>query len=780
LDYQFSDSDSQKYKELLEQTGKEKAAYDLFLKWKCLTDLYFLGSEILGLKNEHRNKKPLLDPKFHRWLAYVLSLEDDKLILVARGHLKSRWVKVRIIQDVLANPNIRIGLYSITNEKAQSMLDDIKRGFATPLLIRLFPETIPMPGKRYASWQKCNANELTIKRDLDMGNPPEENQIEAYGVGSTITGKHFDRHYYDDIVDKDTVRTMSQIQKTRDWFSYSQAILEPGGSETVTGTFYHYADLYNTAIKEEWYKGHVYIRPCRENNVPVYSWFTNAALDKIKRKSGPYIWSCNPGYAPIWMADMSFKNIEDVQIGDEVVGYEINAGAGRRRKLIKTKVISKNSRIAQTYVYNLSNGDHVICTEDHKWFTGRSDKTRIPYLTAKLGRYLKKFCSPTNKYLDEYEIGLWQYLSGIIDGEGSCKDGSITISQSKEKNLEVYAKIENTLDQLCINYSIKKDNRIYKKGATTFVINGGRDEKLKILNYCKPAKSDQIRKLLWRYNGMKSPNNEAKVIEIIPKRNEIVYALGTESGNYVVWGYASKNCQYELNPVPREDLIFPPPHPMYKEIPGEKEDYTWYIAVDPAPTQHEHSDSIALVCAALDKKGTVWIEEANQFKLPGADLARILIQKHLKYKSIRIGVEFGLQQDLKYILENEKSKYEETTHKPLGWYIDEIRLTKQNKLERINWSFGSFVRSGKCFIKEDCYDLLRQMELITPNYEGHDDLVDACSMIFPLVDSYSFRYYTKPPQERGEIQLKTWWTVDELYPKKLVVGFEDRFVKGNT
>jgi hypothetical protein len=527
VDYQFSEVDSRKYKEFLEQTGKEKAAYDLFLKWKCLTDLYFLGSEILGLKHEHRNKKPLLDPVFHRWLAYVLSLDDDKLILVARGHLKSRWVKVRIIQDVLVNPNIRIGLYSITNEKAQSMLDDIKRGFATPLLLRLFPETVPVPGKRYANWTKCNANELTIRRDLEMGNPPEENQIEAYGVGSTITGKHFDRHYYDDIVDKDTVRTMSQIQKTRDWFSYSQAILEPGGSETVTGTFYHYSDLYNTAIKEEWYKDHVYIRPCRDNGKPVYTWFTNAALDKIKRKSGPYIWSC----------------------------------------------------------------------------------------------------------------------------------------------------------------------------------------------------------------------------------------------------------QYELNPVPREDLIFPPPQPTYKEKPeGE---YVWYIAVDPAPTQHEHSDSIALVCAALDKKGTVWIEEASQFKLPGADLARILIQKHLLYHSIRIGIEFGLQQDLKYILENEKSKYEETTHKPLGWYIEEIPLTKKNKLERINWSFGSFVRSGKCFIKEDCYDLLRQMELITPNYEGHDDLVDACSMVFPLVDSYSFRYYTKMPEERGEIQLKTWFTIEEMFPVKKVVGFEDRFVKGN-
>jgi len=526
--FQFTETDKVKYKELYEKAGgKEEIAYDLVLKWKCLTDLYFLGSEILGLKNEYRAKKALLDPVFHGWLARVLSLDEDKMILVARGHLKSRWVKCRIIQDILKNPNIRIGLYSITNEKAQSMLDDIKRGFSTPLLMRLFPETIPSPGKRYVRWTKCNASELTIKRDLEMGNPPEENQIEAYGVGSSITGKHFDMHYYDDIIDKDTVRTTALIEKTREWFSYSQAILEPGGTETITGTFYHYADIYNTAIKEGWYKGHVYVKPCRENGKPVYSWFTNAALDKIKRKSTPYIWSC----------------------------------------------------------------------------------------------------------------------------------------------------------------------------------------------------------------------------------------------------------QYQLNPIPTEDLIFPPPNPTYKELPKDDE-YCYYMACDPAPTQHEHSDSIAVVIAAVGKKGAVYIEEACQFKLPGADLARILIQKHLKYKTIRIGIEFGLQQYLKYILENEKSKYEETTHKPLGWYIEEIPLTKKNKLERINWSFGSFVRGGKCKIKEDCYDLLRQMELITPNYEGHDDLVDACSMIFPLVDSYSFRYYTKAPEEVGEIQYKTWFTIDEMFPKKKVVAFNELFVKG--
>ena len=56
----------------------------LWTRWKCLTDLYFLGAEVLGMK-EARRKRPggkwfyLLDDKFHGWMCNALSSNGDKI-----------------------------------------------------------------------------------------------------------------------------------------------------------------------------------------------------------------------------------------------------------------------------------------------------------------------------------------------------------------------------------------------------------------------------------------------------------------------------------------------------------------------------------------------------------------------------------------------------------------------------------------------------------------------------------------------------------------------------
>ena len=50
---------------------------------------------------------------------------------------------------------------------------------------------------------------------------------------------------------------------------------------------------------------------------------------------------------------------------------------------------------------------------------------------------------------------------------------------------------------------------------------------------------------------------------------------------------------------------------------------------------------------------------------------------------------------------------------------------------------GQFVRNGRVQIVESgCYDLIRQMDLFTGKGKEEDDVVDAASMLFPLVDQF--------------------------------------------
>jgi hypothetical protein len=137
--------DERKFEEYLDTFETEEEAIDQFLRWKCLTDLYYLGSEILGLGRAMREGDPLLDPAFHNTVCEMLQNEEHCLIKLARGHLKTALLCVKCVQDILVDPNVRIHIYSITQEFVETThLVTVKQHLETPLLNHLFPDVVPV------------------------------------------------------------------------------------------------------------------------------------------------------------------------------------------------------------------------------------------------------------------------------------------------------------------------------------------------------------------------------------------------------------------------------------------------------------------------------------------------------------------------------------------------------------------------------------------------------------------------------------------------------------
>ena len=140
-------TEKKQYKAIFERVGGDRDRADLlFLRWKCLTDLYFLSTEVFGWKNAGEGKRKRIDPKFHRWLCRILEKGGDNLILIPRGHLKTTFIKAKIVQRILQEPNIRLGLFSQSARLVEQSLADIKRLLALPLVRWLFPDLIPEPG----------------------------------------------------------------------------------------------------------------------------------------------------------------------------------------------------------------------------------------------------------------------------------------------------------------------------------------------------------------------------------------------------------------------------------------------------------------------------------------------------------------------------------------------------------------------------------------------------------------------------------------------------------
>jgi predicted phage terminase large subunit-like protein len=493
-------ADEQKWKEILDRTnGDEELTADIYVRWKCTTDLYFLATEVLGLSQAKEGKRSRFDPKWHKWLAGRLNENKDSLILVPRGHMKSTMLKIKVIQLILQNPMIRIGLFSRTAGLVEEQLSDIKRLMATPLLRRYFPELIPDPGPKYNGWQKATINQLTTRRHSDWGRIPQEEMIEAWGMGATITGRHYDVLVLDDIINEQSISTPEQMQKVRDYYSYLQAIKEPDGFELIVGTRYHYSDIYGVIIKEDFFGRRVWTRKAIEDGKPIYKFFTPAMLNRIRRRVGAYVWAC----------------------------------------------------------------------------------------------------------------------------------------------------------------------------------------------------------------------------------------------------------QFENNPIPKELQIFPPPYPEFEHLPGGRYDY--YMTVDPAATTKSYSDYTAIVVTALDSKNRLFVVEGQAHKKPGNEIAEIIVSLIVKYKPRRVGIEYGLQTALGYIIEAKKIEYQKRTGESVGAHIVPIKIPRHiSKESRIERSLGSFLRDGRIFIHQSLNELKSQMEQF-PRGE-HDDLPDALSMQFRLIEKFRGVYWDNqiaPVESRG-------------------------------
>lgn len=513
--------ETEKFQSILGEVKDERVAMNLWLRWKCLTDLFFLGYEILEMKSaKDKRGRKLVDPVFHGWLAGVLNTSEDVMAIVPRRFMKTTWVKIKLIQNILRDPMIRQALYSSTADLVEQELLSIKRMCATPKLMALFPEILVDPGQKGLGYQINRANQLTIFRDPKSGAPPQEAQIEAFGIGGNPVGKHFDVHIYDDIVTDKNSQTMEQLNKTREWYGYIQGVLEPGGQEIFIGTPYHYEDLTNF-IQKEGIFDRVYKRGYREQGKIIYSYFSEKMIDRLKKKMTPYQFSC----------------------------------------------------------------------------------------------------------------------------------------------------------------------------------------------------------------------------------------------------------QYECNPQPMEDQLFPPPQPQFQELPPGK--YIYYVAVDPAATQKTYSDETAVIVGAVNEVSHLYIVDAFHYRKGGDYTADLILKLNERYQPRKIGIEFGLQEHLKYVIDLTRANWESVQQKPIILPVEAIQITKKDKYDRINLTVGSFVRSRRIFIKSTLIDLMTQMGLYNRNYSGKDDLVDALSMLFSIVEQFSFRYWKEPLGliQRGAMMFK------DFFKPKGHMTYEERFSK---
>jgi hypothetical protein len=200
-----------------------------------------------------------------------------------------------IIQEILRDPEITVGIFSHTKPVARKFLLQIKAELETNRdLQSAYPDVLfAEPRKESPKWSEEKG--LVVRRKSN----PKEATVEAHGlVDGQPTGAHYSLRVYDDVVTLESVTTPEQVEKTTNAHALSDNLGARGADGKKRawhlGTRYKYSDTYQSMIDRKTLVPRIYA--ATEDGTPTGKpvFLSKEALDDARRKQP----------APIFAAQM--------------------------------------------------------------------------------------------------------------------------------------------------------------------------------------------------------------------------------------------------------------------------------------------------------------------------------------------------------------------------------------------------------------------------------------------------------------------------------------------
>lgn len=172
--------------------------------------------------------------------------KNNQLVLLPRGHLKSKLVAYRVAWWITKHPETTILYVSATADLAEKQLYQIKQALDNPIYRRYWPDMIgPDEGKR----EKWAVAEISVDHPKRKIEGIRDATCKAVGLTSNTTGFHADIVVLDDIVVPGNAYTEEGRDKVAAAYSQLASIENPGAQEWVVGTRYHPKDIYQLMIE---------------------------------------------------------------------------------------------------------------------------------------------------------------------------------------------------------------------------------------------------------------------------------------------------------------------------------------------------------------------------------------------------------------------------------------------------------------------------------------------------------------------------------------------------
>lgn len=189
----------------------------------------------------------LTDELHNEWIIDMVVNDGDRTLQAHRGSYKTTCVSVALAVIMVAFPNETTLFMRKTDADVKEIVAQVKKILLSDIMqaiaYSLYGVTLEL----------TKSSDTEIDTNLCTQDPRGTSQLVAKGMGSSLTGKHYDRIFTDDIVNVNDRTSKAERERTKIYYQELQNIKNRGGRIYNTGTPWHVNDAFSIMPPAEKY-----------------------------------------------------------------------------------------------------------------------------------------------------------------------------------------------------------------------------------------------------------------------------------------------------------------------------------------------------------------------------------------------------------------------------------------------------------------------------------------------------------------------------------------------
>ena len=210
-----------------------------------------------------------------RWIRQMAFGDGDWTLQAFRGSYKTTCVSVALALMLVLRPNERVAFMRKTDSDVKEVVAQVRRMLEAEETRALAAMVWGCPVRLVTASQTELSTNLT-------NDPGGSAQLTGMGINGSLTGKHYDIIFTDDIVNLKDRTSRAEREHTKSVYMELQNIRNRGGRLVNTGTPWHVDDCFSIMPAAE-----------RWDYQSMPDVFTSADLEDIKPRMTPSLWAAN-------------------------------------------------------------------------------------------------------------------------------------------------------------------------------------------------------------------------------------------------------------------------------------------------------------------------------------------------------------------------------------------------------------------------------------------------------------------------------------------------------